>query len=229
MKFAVIEGLDGSGKSTQIAMLLNYLKENNIVFEYLHFPRTDSPIYGDLVARFLRGEFGPNDQVNPYLVALIYAGDRKDATSLIKGWLAENKLVIVDRFVFSNIAYQCAKLANDEDKQKLKNWILDLEFNYHNLPKPDVNIFFDVPFDFTVERLTKGRSGADRDYLQGVADIHEADMDFQAKVREMYLNIAKTEPTLKMISCFENGKKMMEPAKIFNLLLDCLKNEGILA
>jgi dTMP kinase len=227
MKFAVIEGLDGSGKSTQIAMLHNYLKENKIAFEYLHFPRTDSPIYGDLVARFLRGEFGANDSVNPYLVALIYAGDRKDAAQLIQGWLNEKKLVLVDRYVFSNIAYQCAKLNSLDEKLKLKDWIINLEYGYHNLPKPDVNVFFDVPFSFTVERLTAGRTGADRDYLNGATDIHEADMSFQGKVRDMYLQMAKTEQSLKMISCFD-GDKMMHPEGIFARLIECLKENKIL-
>jgi dTMP kinase len=226
MKFAVIEGLDGSGKSTQVKMLQDYLTENKINFEYVHFPRTDSPIYGDLVARFLRGEFGPNDSVNPYLVALIYAGDRHNAAELINSWLNAKKLVIVDRYVFSNIAYQCAKLNKPADKEKLKQWILELEYNYHKIPKPDVNIFFDVPFDFTVERLTKGRSGDDRNYLQGANDIHEADMGFQSRVRDMYLQLAKTEPSLKLISCSDN-KGMMAPEKIFKLLIDTFKQEKI--
>jgi dTMP kinase len=228
MKFAVIEGLDGSGKSTQISMLHNYLKNNKIDYEYLHFPRTDSPIYGDLVARFLRGEFGDNNQVNPYLVALIYAGDRKDAATLIQSWLSSNKLVIVDRYVFSNIAYQCAKLSSLDEKLKLKEWILNLEYEYHKLPKPDVNVFFDVPFSFTVERLSGGRTGADRDYLNGAVDIHEADMSFQGKVREMYLDMAKSEQSLKMISCYD-GEKMMKPELIFEKLIQCLKDNNILS
>jgi dTMP kinase len=228
MKFAVIEGLDGSGKSTQVKMLQEYLKEKKISFEYLHFPSTDvdSPIYGDLVARFLRGEFGANDSVNPYLVALIYAGDRHNAANLINSWLSTKKLVIVDRYVLSNIAYQCAKLDKQDDKEKLKQWILNLEYNYYKIPKPDINIFFDVPFDFTVERLTKGRMGNDRDYLQGSNDIHEADMEFQSRVRDMYLQLAKTESTLKLISCSDNNG-MMPPGEIFKLLINCIKNENI--
>ena len=218
MKFAVIEGLDGSGKSTQLKMLREYLEQKNIPFEYLHFPRTDSPIYGELVSRFLRGELGSNDTVNPYLVALIYAGDRMDASKLIQKWIESKTLVIVDRYVFSNIAYQCAKVPDMQEKLKLKDWIIDLEYNYNNIPKPDVNIFFDVPFDFTVKNLTSGRQGDDRGYLQGKHDIHEADIDFQGRVRDIYLLMATTEPSLKLISCHdENG--MMKPETIFAKLL----------
>ncbi len=227
MKFAVIEGLDGSGKSTQITLLQDYLKEKKIPYKYFHFPRTDAPIYGDVVARFLRGELGKNEEVNPYLVALIYAGDRKDAAEMVNKWLKEKTLVIADRYVFSNIAYQCAKLESWDDKIKLKNWILNLEYNYNKIPKPDLNIYLDVPFNFTVERLSKNRLGNDRGYLQGTTDIHEADMGFQSRVRDIYLYLAKSETTLKMISC-NDGDNMMKPNKIFSLLIDCLKREGIL-
>ncbi len=227
MKLAVIEGIDGSGKSTQISMLQEYLNGKKILFKYLHFPRTDSPVWGELIARFLRGEFGKNDQVNPYLVALIYAGDRKDAAHIINQWLKEKMLVIVDRYVFSNIAYQCAKLVDENEKKVLKDWILNFEYNYNDIPKPDINVFLDVPFQFTIESLAKDRNGIDRGYLKGAADIHEENIDFQSKVRDMYLYLAQAESSLKMINCSENNK-IMQPDKIFELLLKILVQNSIL-
>ena len=119
MSFIVIEGLDGSGKSTQLKKLKKYLKEHKIDFEYLHFPRTDSKIFGELVAKFLRGELGDLDTVNPYLIALIYAGDRNDAKRMIQNWLNEEKLVLVDRYVYSSIAFRCDKLTDESELKKL--------------------------------------------------------------------------------------------------------------
>ena len=89
------------------------LATRGIESEYLHFPRFDAPIYGDLIARFLRGELGALEQVNPYLVALLYAGDRAEAAPMIRGWLSEGKAVIVDRYVYSNVGYQCAKFKTE--------------------------------------------------------------------------------------------------------------------
>ena len=189
MKFVVIEGLDGSGKSTQIRLLKEYFEKEKINYEYLHFPRTDAPVYGELIARFLRGEMGDISLVDPYLVALIYAGDRNDAKDLIYEWRKQGTFVLVDRYVISNIAFQCAKLGTQKEREVLKDWILNLEYNYYGLPVPDMNIFLDVPFSFTSSQLQNPREGSDRNYLKGAKDIHEEDLSFQAKVREVYLSL----------------------------------------
>ena len=97
MSLIVLEGLDGAGKSTQIDLLQQLLASRGLRYEYLHFPRFDAPIYGELIARFLRGELGAVDAVDPYVVALLYAGDRADAAPVIRRWLDEGKFVILDR------------------------------------------------------------------------------------------------------------------------------------
>ncbi|MBQ5654419.1 MAG: thymidylate kinase, partial [Alistipes sp.] len=170
----VLEGLDGAGKSTQIKKLTALFEARGAECAYLHFPRFDAPIYGDLIARFLRGEFGSADAVNPYLVALIYAGDRAEAAAEIRRWLDEGKVVILDRYLYSNIGYQCAKLPQGEERERLMEWIFNLEYNHFGIPRPDLSLFLDVPFAFTERKLTEQRAGDDRDYLQGGSDIHEA-------------------------------------------------------
>lgn len=217
MSLIVIEGLDGAGKSTQVNLLKTYLEQRNLSYKYLHFPRTEGSLFGDLVARFLRGEFGENKSVNPYLVALIYAEDRQDAKKMLLEWLNKGEVVILDRYVYSNIAYQCAKLDKPDEKEKLRKWILDLEFGYYDLPKPDLNVFFDVPFMFTTKKLTENRTGQEREYLQGMRDIHEEDLDFQRKVRDIYLSLAD-QPSFVRLDCSRNDTEMLSPSEIFEKL-----------
>ena len=208
MGFIVIEGLDGSGKSTQLKLLRDYLQKKSIPFKYLHFPRLEEGIYGKLIARFLRGEMGANDQVDPYLVALIFAGDRTEAASQIRGWMDQGYQVIVDRYVYSNIAFQCAKLNNAEEKEQLRDWILRLEYEHNQLPKPDINLYLNVPFEFTKKQLNKERDGDDRAYLKGERDIHEENLDFQEKVRQVYLSLHSFVSDLELIDCIDNKGQM---------------------
>src|SRR5664279_4469450 len=192
----VIEGVDGAGKSTQIKLLNDFFSKKGYSCEYMHFPRTETPYFGELIARFLRGEFGSLNEVDPYLVAMLYAGDRKDASTMINNWLSEEKIVLLDRYTYSNIAYQCAKLKDKPEQDKLMHWILSLEFDHFAIPKPNLNIFLDVPFAFAEKNLSKTRTGDDRMYLNGNRDIHEESMTFQKMVRDIYLRVSRTDNTL---------------------------------
>ena len=214
MGFIVIEGLDGSGKSTQLKLLRDYLQKKSIPFKYLHFPRLEEGIYGKLIARFLRGEMGANDQVDPYLVALIFAGDRTEASSLIRAWMDRGYQVIIDRYVYSNIAFQCAKLNSSGEKEQLRDWILRFEYEHNQLPKPDVNLYLNVPFEFTKKQLNKERDGDDRAYLKGERDIHEENLDFQEKVRQVYLNLHSFVNDLELIDCIDSKGQMRSPEAI---------------
>ena len=214
MGFIVIEGLDGSGKSTQLKLLREYLQKKSIPFKYLHFPRLEEGTYGKLIARFLRGEMGANDQVDPYLVALIFAGDRTEAASQIRGWMDQGYQVILDRYVYSNIAFQCAKLNNAGEKEQLRDWILRFEYEHNQLPKPDVNLYLNVPFEFTKKQLNKERDGEDRAYLKGERDIHEENLDFQEKVRQVYLNLHSYVRDLELIDCIDSKGQMRSPEAI---------------
>jgi dTMP kinase len=220
MALIVIEGLDGAGKSTQIKMLADYFVKKGVKNRYLHFPRTDSPFFGEMIARFLRGELGDVNQVDPYVIALLYAGDRLDASTMLEEWLTNGETVLLDRYVYSNIAFQCAKFEHTNQQDRLRNWIFELEFNYYKIPKPDLSIFLDVPFNFTKERLTENRKGEDRSYLNGKEDIHEKDLSFQEKVRQVYLNQEKLDSSFKVIKCYDQDLVIKKPSDIFKLILN---------
>ena len=203
--FIVLEGLDGAGKSTQIRMLRQLLAERGVESEYVHFPRFDAPVYGELIAR----------EVDPARGALLVAGDRAAAGPQIRAWIAEGKAVVLDRYVYSNVGFQCAKLPAGERRDRLAQWILDLEFGYNDLPRPDLSLFLDVPFAFTERKLTEVREGDDRDYLQGSRDIHEDALDLQRRVREVYLAAAAKDDSLRVVDCSDPSGAMGSPEHNF--------------
>ena len=211
----VLEGLDGAGKSTQVKMLKEYLLGRGGEFRYIHFPRYDAPVYGGLIGRFLRGDFGSNDTVHPQLVALLFAEDRHGAAPEIKAVLERGGTVLLDRYVYSNIAYQCAKLADPGEAEALREWIDSTEYGEFQLPRPDLNIFLDVPICFVESNLTATRKGSDRDYLAGSRDIHEADIEFQKKVRAMYRKQAELDERFLTIDCSDEFGLMLPPDEIF--------------
>jgi dTMP kinase len=228
MKLFVIEGVDGSGKSTQLKLLRSFLTRKGYSCEFLHFPRTDAPYFGELIARFLRGEFGSLNEVDPYMVALLYAGDRRDASEMIRGWLKNRKIVLLDRYTYSNIAYQCAKIDDPDAQDKLMNWILNLEFEHFGIPKPDLNLFLDVPFSFTEKKLRSERSGDDRTYLKGTRDIHEESLNFQKKVRDIYLKVARSDDRLVVIDCNQENGLMQSPEMISSFILKIISERNLI-
>lgn len=210
----VIEGLDGSGKSTQVKRLRSYLESKTDNLEYIHFPRYDAPVYGELIGKFLRGGFGSIDSVHPQLVALLYAEDRHGAAPQMRRTLDEGGIVLLDRYVYSNIAYQCAKIDDQQEREALRKWIFDTEYGQFGLPKPDLNIFLDVPIGFVEKKLEAGRKGDDREYLEGKTDIHEADIEFQKRVREVYVSQCEMDPDFIRIDCCSCDGSMLPPDEI---------------
>lgn len=211
----VLEGLDGAGKSTQVKLLKEYIQSKGKQLRYLHFPRFDAPVYGDLIAKFLRGDFGAINQVHPQLVALLFAEDRRDAAALIREWLGNGDVVLLDRYVYSNIAYQCSKIKNKTESNALREWIFNLEYNIYNIPRPDVNLFLDVPISFVDKKLKENREGDDREYLKGKSDIHEADIQFQIDVRELYLEQTVLDKDFIRVECSGPQGEMLAPLEIF--------------
>ena len=194
----VLEGLDGAGKSTQVKRLAEYLKSRFGSLEYIHFPRYDAPVYGELISNFLKGEFGAID-----------------ASPAIKRSLESGSVVLLDRYVYSNVAYQCAKMPSQEKAEYLREWILNTEYGRFDLPRPDLNIFLDVPISFVESSLQANRKGDDRSYLQGRQDIHEASIEFQKRVREIYLRQASLDKDFLIIDCSDPEGKMLPPDDIF--------------
>lgn len=224
--FLALEGIDGAGKSSQMDKLATYFRRDGRTVTAIHFPRMDEKPYGPMVAAFLRGEYGTG--VDPHLAALLYALDRKQAAADIRERLQRGEVVIADRYVHSNIAYQCAKVADAGERGRLAGWIEELEYKHHGIPRPDLALFLDAPLDFALGNLAGERIGGDRKYLGGKEDIHEADKGLQERVRLEFLRFAERhQRDLAVVNCSDADGDMASASVIGSRILDALRYFGV--
>lgn len=201
-KLIVIDGSDGSGKKTQTDFLIKHLKSRKIPFVYYDFPNYDS-FFGKMVGRYLNGEFGEADEVDPYLASLFYAGDRWQVSEKIRENLNQGKVVIANRYVQSNMGFQTAKIKGQNEKQKYLKWIGELEYEIYRLPKADLVVYLYVPH-LIAQTLVDQKE--QRNYTNLKRDIHEKNVDYLKRVEAEYLKLAKKDSDWKLINCISNGK-----------------------
>lgn len=209
-KLIVIEGGDGSGKTTQAKLLVDYLKRKNVPIKYLDFPQYYHSFHGRTIAKFLRGEFGNIDEVSPYLVSLAYALDRAATKQEIHAFLKNGGYIIANRYATSNMAHQAAKFKKNEGKQKFLKWVYELEYKIHKIPKEDLVIYLYVPYKIGYELTKKSKR---RKYLLSQEDIHEKDLGYRKDVEETYLYLAKNNKHWTTINCVERNR-LLTPKEI---------------
>ena len=177
-KLIVIEGTDGSGKSTQFKLLTSRLEAENHAFQKLVFPQYSEPSSA-LIRMYLGGEFGtkPSD-VNAYAASAFYAVDRYASFKKVWGqWYSNGGLIVSDRYTTSNAVHQASKEPVEKQAEFLQ-WLYDFEYSKLGLPAPDLVIYLDVPTDFT-EAMMRRREADTNTH----ADIHEQDMEYLATCR----------------------------------------------
>ncbi|MGZ4390207.1 MAG: thymidylate kinase [Gaiellaceae bacterium] len=187
-----LEGIDGSGKGTQAGRLAETATRSGYRVASFSFPRYDDNPFSAAVAAYLNGELGGLDEVHPQLSALLYACDRYHARPELVAALAENDLVVCDRYVASNMAHQGAKLEG-EARVQLLDWLDTVEYGEFALPRPDLVVLLDAPAALARELV--GRKGA-RAYTTLVADIHESDTGHGDESRAIYLELARSDDWL---------------------------------
>ncbi|MCX8026248.1 MAG: deoxynucleoside kinase [Thermodesulfovibrionales bacterium] len=219
--FIVFEGADGVGKSTQVRLLKAFLKRNRIKHKFIHFPQYKKKPYGEIISRYLRGEFGKADEVSPYLASLLYAGDRMVCTQTLRGWLNSGFTVVADRYILSNIAFQRAKIKADEEKEQFTKWIQDLEYRYNEIIKPDITLFLDASDDLIFSRLSEQRG--QRTYLKDKTDIHESDTDYQKRVIHEYRILSRSMKDVVCVQCCDKNGIMMTPKEIHEVIVHHIK------
>lgn len=217
-KLIIMEGLDGSGKSTQTQLLQNYFENKGIEYKKIKLPDYDSPS-STLVKMYLGGEFGKKaSDVNAYAAGAFYAVDRY--ASFKQNWKTDyenNVLILADRYATSNSIYQMEKIASDKWDEYL-NWSVDFEYNKLGIPKPDCVIFLDMPVEIS-QRLMTGRYNGD----EGKKDVHEADVEFLQKCRKSALYAAKKQ-NWNVVPC-SDGNEPLSIEEIHNNVVKIIEKE----
>ncbi len=179
-KLIVIEGTDGSGKSTQFRLLTQAVEKMGIEFRKLVFPQYQEESSA-LIRMYLGGQFGdkPSD-VNAYAASAFYAVDRYASYKKVWGeWYENGGLVLSDRYTTSNAVHQASK-EPEERRGEFLRWLYEFEYDKLGLPRPDLTIYLDVPTAYT-EQLMRAREAA----TGTSADIHEQDLGYLATCRQM--------------------------------------------
>jgi dTMP kinase len=197
-----IEGIDGSGKGTQAKRLCDRLNRENRKAMLISFPRYDATLFGKAVGEFLNGRYGTLDQVHPFLVSLLFAGDRLESKEHLREAMRTHDVVVLDRYVPSNVAHQASK-RDGAERDELTQRILQIEFDIHGLPRPDLVLLLDLPVSVSQQLVARK---AARNYTDQKADLQEADGTYMAGVREAYLTLSKTEPNWQVIPCCEGDR-----------------------
>jgi len=207
-KLIVIEGIDGSGKLTQLHLLLDYLDRNKIKHSSFDFPQYKKTFFGDFAGRFLKGEFGHFSRINPYLASFPYAADRWQVKEKLWQAIDQDQFVICNRYTPSSI-YQAVKVKPIE-RQKFLDWVETLEYEVFGIPRPNLVIFLYVPLTFAQTLIAKKTK-----------DQYEKNFSYLKKVENMYLDTVKINKNWIKIDCMENNK-IISPEIIHRRVLDKL-------
>jgi dTMP kinase len=197
-----IEGIDGTGKGTQARRLVDALTAAGRRTTLIGFPRYSETSFGRRIGDYLNGRYGSLDEVHPLLAALLYAGDRFESRDLLRQSLVDCDIVVLDRYVASNIAHQAAKRSGAE-RTDLRAFIEQLEFETYQLPRADLVILLDLPA-VQAQRLIAKKS--QRDYTDRPADLQEENAAYLENVRQMYLQLAAESPGWRRIDVLVEGE-----------------------
>lgn len=205
-RLIAFEGIDGSGKRTQMDLLHNLLAGGHSVYS-TGFPQYDSS-FGKMVGQFLNGDFGSLDSVDPHFTALLYAGDRFEAKPKLQAALNNGQIVLVDRYIGSNLAHQTARVPPDKQAE-FRRWIDHLEYGIYGLPREDRIIYLRVPPREAQALVTKK---SERAYTSAKQDILEASLRHLELAAGIYDVLARESPWVT-IECFDAALGAMRAPK----------------
>jgi dTMP kinase len=210
-KLIVIDGTDGSGKSTQIKLLTDKLKKEGHKVKAIHFPHYENFI-GGFIGHCLTEQYYNFINVHPKIVSVLYAADRWESAQEIKNYLAKGYVVVLDRYVSANQIHQGGKIKSAKKRAEFLKWLDEMEYGVFKIPKPDITLYMALPLNLIGMLIKERNKKAVRAYAGDKKDVHEVDLEFQKNSRNSAIWLSKFLKNFIKIDCAENGKVLSREA-----------------
>ena len=217
-KLIVIDGTDGTGKTTQLQLLKSRLEQAGYTVELADFPQYNTKSAGP-IEEYLSGKYGTAEEINAYQASVFYAVDRFDARRRLREWLAEGRIVLSNRYTSANMGHQGAKIANPLERRVFFNWLAELEYQIFEIPRPDITLILHLD-PLIAQQRARGRARSD--WNGKTNDIHENNLDHLRRAAEVYEDIARSFPDFQMISCAQ-GSRALSPDEVELLVWQAVK------
>ncbi len=204
-KLIVIDGIDGSGKATQIDFLIKHLRKDGRKVKIIDFPDYYSNFFGKFIGHCLSEQYYNFVKIHPKIASVLFAADRFESKDKIKKWLSGGNIVIANRYASANQIHQGGKITSTKKRESFLNWLAEMEYKVFKIPKPDVIFYLSVPIPVVLKLIQERNKNSKRSYLGKKKDVHEKDVNFLENSRKSALWLAKTQKGWIKIECVKDG------------------------
>ncbi len=204
-KFIVIDGTDGSGKATQVALLSKRLTKDGYKVKNVDFPEYYKNFFGKFIGHCLSEQYYNFVHIHPKIASVLYAADRFESKDEIEKWLKQGYVVIANRYVSANQIHQGGKIKNASKRAAFIKWLDEMEYDVFKIPKPDVVLYLDLPMSVILRLIKERNKNSKRNYLGKKKDIVEGNIEYLTNSRNSANWLAKTQKYYKKIDCAKNN------------------------
>lgn len=206
-KLIVIDGTDGSGKATQVLLLVKRLKSEGKIIKVVDFPEYYKNFFGAFIGHCLSEQYYNFLNVHPKIASVLYAADRWESGDEMRSWLKKGYIVIANRYVGSNQIHQGGKIKNAKKRNDFIKWLDEMEYGVFKIPRPDITLYLSLPINIVLQLLKDRESSKmKRAYLKKKKDVHEADVNFLKNSIKSALKLEKEVSNFIKIDCAPEGK-----------------------
>ncbi|MEI7809947.1 MAG: deoxynucleoside kinase [bacterium] len=222
-KLIVIDGTDGSGKATQVDLLIKRLKKEGKTVKMVDFPEYYKNFFGKFLGHCLSEQYYNFLNVHPKIVSILYAADRWESGKEMREWLEKGYVVVANRYVSANQIHQAGKIKSAKKRDDFMKWLDEMEYEVFGIPRPDITLYLSLPINIVLQLLKERESSKmKRAYLKNKKDVAENDTQYLINSRKSAMKLEKEIPNFIKIECSEKGK-ILSREQIHEMVYDKVK------